>query len=72
MRQISWNCKTLNDLSKRVCAPNKTEDLNLHVFNMITRINESKTLTKHISCGYKCSFDGSKCDLDQRWNKNKY
>ena len=27
---------------------------------MITRINESKTLTKHISC--KCRFDGRKCD----------
>ena len=38
---------------------------------MITRINESKTLTKHISCKCKCSFDGSKCDLDRRWNKNK-
>ena len=38
---------------------------------MIARTNESKTLTKHISCECKCSFDGSKCDLDQRWNKNK-
>ena len=28
---------------------NKTEDLNLSVFNMITEINESKTLTKDIS-----------------------
>ena len=38
----------LNDLSKKVCVTNKTEDLNLSVFNMITGINESKTLTKHI------------------------
>ena len=27
---------TLNDLSYKVCVPNKTEDLNIHVFNMIT------------------------------------
>ena len=40
---------TLNDLFNNVCVPNKTEDLNLSVFNMITEINESKTLTKHIS-----------------------
>ena len=33
----------LNDLSNKVCAPNKTEDLNLRAFNIITRINESKT-----------------------------
>ena len=42
----------------KVCVPNKTEDLNLSVFSMITRINESKTLTKHISCECKCKFDG--------------
>ena len=38
---------TLNDLSNKVCIPNKTEDLNLSVSNMITGMNESKTLTKH-------------------------
>ena len=51
------SCNTLNDLSNKVCVPNKTEDLNLSVFNMITGINESKTLTKHISCKCKCKFD---------------
>ena len=42
------SCNTLNDLSNKVCIPNKTEDLNLRMFNMIIGINESKTLTKHI------------------------
>ena len=44
------SCNTLNDLSNKVCVPNETADLNLSVFNMITGINESKTLTKHMSC----------------------
>ena len=35
------SCNTLNDLSNKVCISNKTEDLNLIVFNMITGINES-------------------------------
>ena len=43
------SCNALNDLLNKVCVPNKTEDLNLSVINMITAINESKTLTKHIS-----------------------
>ena len=47
-------CNTLNDLSNKVCIPNKT----LRVFNINTGINELKTLTKHISCGCKCKFDG--------------
>ena len=43
------SCNTLNDLSNKVCVPNKTEDLNLSMFNMITGINKLKTLAKHIS-----------------------
>ena len=55
----------------KVCLPNKTKDLYLSMFNMITGINESKTLTKHISCECKCRFDGRKCNSDQWWNNNK-
>ena len=54
-------CNTLNDLSNKVGGPNKTEDLNLSRFNMITQINESKTLIKHISCR----------NSHQWWNTNK-
>ena len=32
---------------------------------MITGINESKILTKHISCEGKCKFDGRKFNLNQ-------
>ena len=42
------SCNTLNDLSKKISILNKTESLNLSVFNMIAGISESKTLTKHI------------------------
>ena len=45
-----WSCNTLSDFSNEVCAPSKTEDLNIHVFNIITRKNEAKLLTKDISC----------------------
>ena len=49
---------TLIDLSDIVCVPNKIEDLNISVFKMITGINESKTLTKHLSCKRKRKFYG--------------
>ena len=40
---------TLSELSDRLFIPNKTGDVHLIVFKMITRKQESKTLTKHIS-----------------------
>ena len=60
------SCNTLNDLSNKVCIPNKTKDLNLSVFNMITGINQSKILAKHVSCECKCKFDGRKCNSNQK------
>ena len=66
-----WSCNTLNDLSNKVCFPNKTEDLNLNVFNLIARINELKALTKHISCECECKFDGRSFNSDQWWNNVK-
>ena len=47
-------CNALNELSSKICAQNETEDLNLSMLNMITGINESKILTRHISCEFKC------------------
>ena len=38
---------------------------------MNAQINESKTLTKHISCECKCKFDGTKCNSNQWCNNDK-
>ena len=38
---------------------------------MITGINESKKLAKHISCKCECKFDSIKCNSNQKWNNDK-
>ena len=62
---------TLNDKRNKISIPNKTKNLNLSVFNMITSTNESKKLMNHVSCKCKCRFDGKKCNSNQWWNNNK-
>ena len=59
INRYNGSYKFFNDLSSRLCVPNKTKDLNLNVFNMIAKINESKIITNHIS--RKCKTDGRKC-----------
>ena len=39
---------------------------------MIIGINESKTLTRHISWKCKCKCDGRKYNSNQNWNNNKF
>ena len=65
------SCNTFDHLSIKLCVSNKTEDLNLTLFSMITGINESKRLTKNTSCEFKCKFDNRKCNSDQWWNSDK-
>ena len=64
------SCNTFDDLSSRIFVPNKTEDENLNVVNMIIRVNVSKALTEHNSCDCKCELDGRKCNSDQKWSKD--
>ena len=47
------SCNTFDGLSNKLCIQNRTEDLNLSVFNMIAWINESKILTNYIPCDSK-------------------
>ena len=62
---------TLIDLFNKVCVQNKTEHLNIHVFNMITGENESKILTKDISYKCKDKFVGRKSNSNQKRNNVK-
>ena len=53
---------TLDNLSDRLCVPNKIKHVYLEVFNMITGINESKSLVKDILYDRRCRLDDGKCN----------
>ena len=57
------SCNTLDDSFNKVCVSNKTKVLILIV--LIKKINEFKTLTKHVSCECKCRFNERKCNFDE-------
>ena len=46
--RCAGSCITLNDLSNKVCIPNKTEDLNLSMFNMIMELMNKKINQEYI------------------------
>ena len=37
--KCNGSCNAVNDLSTKIRVPSKTKDVNMKVFNMITRIN---------------------------------
>ena len=65
------SCNTFDDLSDKVFVPNEAKELNLYVFNMMTGINKSKILTKHISYKCECKFDSRKYYWNKKYNNDK-
>ena len=53
---------------KYIFPKKKTNDINVKVFNRITNKNRDKTITKHISCGFKYKFNSRICNSNQKWN----
>ena len=66
--KCSGSCNATDDLSTKIKVPSKTKYINVKVFNMIKRINEAKTLVKHISRGCKRMFNSTRWNSDQKWN----
>ena len=44
----------------------KKKDINVKVFNMITNQNETKAVTKHISCDCEFKFNSQTCYSNQK------
>ena len=66
--KCSGSCNSVNNLSIKMCVPNKTEDINVKVFHMITNSNEAKTMAKHISCDCKRKRNSTTCNSNQKWS----
>ena len=71
MSRCNGSSNTVEDPLGRICVPDKMEDVNLQVFNMIIETNESTTLTKHVSYECRCDFDDRKCNSRQKLNNDK-
>ena len=65
------SCNTLNDLCNKACVPNRSEDLNILAFNMITGKNESIIVIKGIPFECKYTYFGRKCNSNQKRNNDK-
>ena len=66
LEKYNGSCNVVDELSMKIWVPSETKDINVKVFNMITRINEVKTLVKHISCDCKCKFNSATCNSNQK------
>ena len=57
---VSWT--VVHDLSTKLRVSSETKDVYVKVLNMITRINEAKTLRKLLLCDCKFKFNCKTCN----------
>ena len=54
-----------------MCVPDVVKNLNVKVFNLMPRSNETRHIEWHETCKWKCRLDVSVCNNKQRWNNDK-
>ena len=69
--KCSGNCNNINDPYAKICVPDVVKDLNVKVFNLMSRTNETRHIKWHETCKCKCRLDAIVCNNKQHWNKNK-
>ena len=57
-----------NVFSPKIRAPEETKDTYIKEFNIITKEDEGKAMTEHISCDCKCKFNSTTWNSKQKWN----
>ena len=69
--KCSGSCNNINDPYAKICVPDDVKDLNVKVFNLMSKTNETRHIEWHETCKCKCRLDASVCDNKQRWNYDK-
>ena len=71
VNKCGGDCNTINDPMAKLCVPDIVKDMNIKVFNMLSRINETRKIVWHKTCKCICRLTSAICNDKQEWNENK-
>ena len=69
--KFSSSGNNIYDPYVKLCVPDFVKNINLKLFNLMFRTNETRHIKWHETCKCKCSLDSSVCSNKQKWNKDK-
>ena len=62
INKCSGNCNNINNPYAKICVPDVIKDLNVKVFNLMSRTNETRFIELHGTCKCKCRLDAIVCN----------
>ena len=62
INKCSGSCNNILDPYAKLCVPDVVKNINVKVFNLVSRTNESRYIKWHEACKCKCRLDASVCN----------
>ena len=69
--KCNGSCNNINDPYVKIWVPDAVKDLNVKVFNLMSRNNETRYMKWHETCKCECRLEAIVCNNKQSCNKNK-
>ena len=69
--KCSGSCNNVNYPYANICVPDVAKNLNVNVFNLMSRTNEARHIKCHEMRKCKCRLDASVCNNKKHWNDDK-
>ena len=70
INKCSGSCNDINDLMAKLCVPDVTKNVNMKVYSLLMRANETKNVLWHESCKFVCRLTSAVCNSKQIWNSD--
>ena len=70
INRCGGSCNNNNDPYSKLCVPDVVINMNVKLFNLMSRTNETRHTDWHETCKYKCRLNASVCNNKQRQNKD--
>ena len=71
VNKYNSNCNDINNPYAKILVPDIVKNLNVKIFNLMSRTNETRSIKWHKKCKCICRLNGIICNNKQRWNKDK-
>ena len=69
--KCSGSCNNINSPYAKICVPDIIKNLNVKVFNLMSRTNETRNIKWHETSKCKCRLNASVCNNKQQWDNDK-
>ena len=71
INKYKGSCNTIYDPYGKLCVPDTIKNININVFNLMPKTNETSHIKWHKTCKCKCRLDASVCNNKQGRNEGK-